>query len=438
MMESAGRGRALWRGGQPEQRIRSRRGGAAPGTPPGLALRAPDRRRLGNPRLEPGAPAQQDASTPSTPSTPSPPTPSTPPAATTETPGGIRTYWTTGRILRYLLSLVLAAVAISIVLGKRDELSGAGAYLDNLRWYWLVVAGAAELVSIMAYAAMERRLLAAGTVPIGMVPLTAIAFAGNAIQNSLPGGPVFSGVFGFRQFRKRGADDVLSGWVLVATGALSQIAIIVLALVGLGAAEGTGSGFDLVWVILALVVLAIVMVVAWANRVGIMRRMAKPLRLVQRVLHRPQGDVQGLIDQAIRRMEAITPSRTDWAISLGYAIANWGLDICCLVCAFLAVGAEVPWRALVLSYGAAQLAANLPITPGGLGVVEGSLTIGLVAYGGGESATVAAVLVYRLISFWALLPVGYICWALVSWQLRRRHAGPALAPLERQVAEGMA
>ncbi len=353
-------------------------------------------------------------------------------------PEGIRSYWTTGRVLRYLLSLVLAGVAISIVLGKRDELAGASAYLDDLRWYWLAVAAAAEVVSIVAYAAMERRLLAAGQVSIGMVPLTAIAFAGNAIQNSLPGGPVFSGVFGFRQFRKRGADDVLSGWVLVATGALSQIALIILALVGLAAAEGTGSGFDLVWVILVLVVFAVVMVVAWARRLGILRRMVRPLRLVQRLFHRPQGDPKELLDHAIMRMQAINPSRTDWAISLGYAVANWGLDICCLAAAFMAVGAEVPWRPLLLSYGAAQLAANLPITPGGLGVVEGSLTIGLVAYGGGESATVAAVLLYRLISFWALLPVGYLSWGLVSWELRRRKAGPALVPLKRQQAEGMA
>jgi len=356
--------------------------------------------------------------------------------ATATPSAGIRSYWTTGRVVRYLISLGLAALAISIVLGKRDELSGASAYLDNIRWYWLVVAAAAEVVSIIAFAAMERRLLVAGEVSMSMLRLTPITFAGNAIQNSLPGGPVFSGVFAFRQFRKRGADDVLSGWVLVASGVLSQIALIILALVGLAAAEGTGSGFDLVWVILGLVVFSGLMVLAWARRVTIMRHMVRPLRLAQRLFHRPQGDAKELIEHAISRMVAITPSRMDWAVSLGYAIGNWGLDICCLVAAFLAVGAEVPWRALLLSYGAAQLAANLPITPGGLGVVEGSLTIGLVAYGGGESATVAAVLLYRLISFWALLPVGYISWALVSWELRRQHAGPALIPLKQ--AEGMA
>jgi uncharacterized protein (TIRG00374 family) len=110
-----------------------------------------------------------------------------------------------------------------------------------------------------------------------------------------------------------------------------------------------------------------------------------------------------------------------------YAMANWLFDASCLIVAFIAVGASVPWRALFLAYTAAQLATNLPITPGGLGVVEGSLTIALVAYGGGKAETVAAVLLYRLISFWALLPVGWISWAIVSWDVRRRVLGPVAA-----------
>ena len=63
--------------------------------------------------------------------------------------------------------------------------------------------------------------------------------------------------------------------------------------------------------------------------------------------------------------------------------------------ALLAVGSSVPWKGLLLAYGAGQLAANLPITPGGLGAVEGSITIALVAFGGGRSVTVEAVLLYH-------------------------------------------
>jgi hypothetical protein len=88
----------------------------------------------------------------------------------------------------------------------------------------------------------------------------------------------------------------------------------------------------------------------------------------------------------------------------------------------VAVGVGVPWKGLLLAYGAGQLAANLPITPGGLGVVEGSLTIALVAFGGGETQTVAAVLLYRIISFWGELPVGWATWAAIVWGNRGSRA----------------
>ena len=87
--------------------------------------------------------------------------------------------------------------------------------------------------------------------------------------------------------------------------------------------------------------------------------------------------------------------------------------------AFLAVGAPVPWQGLLLAYCGGQLAVNLPITPGGLGVVEGSLTVALVAFGGGQAATVAAVLLYRLLSFWIPLPLGASCYAYLLRARRR-------------------
>jgi putative heme transporter len=95
------------------------------------------------------------------------------------------------------------------------------------------------------------------------------------------------------------------------------------------------------------------------------------------------------------------------------------------------VGAGVPWRGLLLAYGAGQLAANLPITPGGLGVVEGSLTIALVEYGGVEASTVAAVLLYRIISFWGFLPVGWAAWGGVTWANRRHDRSAVLAGLPK-------
>ena len=341
---------------------------------------------------------------------------------------GLRSYWTLGRVVRFVLGLGLAGLAGYIVAGRTDELAGVTSYLDHLGWYWLVVAAAAESGSILCYAALQGRLLAAGRVRVGLVPLTAITLAGNAIQNSLPGGPVFSAVFAFRQFRRRAADDILAGWVLVAATALLMITLVAVAAVGLSVASGAGTALNLVGVIGGMVVFAIAVVVAWSRRRPIARGLTGVLRLVQRVLRRPKGDPAELVEQVLARIDAVTPRGTDWALSAALALANWVLDICCLMTCFLAVGAPVPWRGLLLAYGAAQLAVNLPITPGGLGVVEGSLTIALVAYGGSEASTVAAVLLYRLLSFWVLLPLGYVSWAGLA--LTQRRPAPVMTTSE--------
>jgi uncharacterized membrane protein YbhN (UPF0104 family) len=225
-------------------------------------------------------------------------------------------------------------------------------------------------------------------------------------------------VFSFRQDRRRGADDLLATWALVAMTAVSDLALVLLAAVGLGLAASSGSAFDLVETIVGLVGVAIVVVVIWVKRAWVIERAARPLGLFQRLFRRPRGDPQGLVDEALRRLSALTPSRRDWAWTAACAMANWVADLACLGFGFWAVGAGVPWRGLLLAYTAGQLAANLPITPGGLGVVEGSLTIALVAFGGGKESTVAAVLLYRIISFWAAVPMGWASWALVTWGTR--------------------
>src|SRR5205807_6514352 len=137
------------------------------------------------------------------------------------------------------------------------------------------------------------------------------------------------------------------------------------------------------------------------------------VRASQRLFHRPHGDAEAVAYLAWERLQAVSLSKGTLISAAGWAMANWLLDLTCLFLSFVAVRSEVPWRGLLLAYGAGQLAANLPITPGGLGVVEGSLTVGLVFYGGAQVSTVAAVLLYRIVSFWAMLPLGWGSWLVL-------------------------
>jgi uncharacterized membrane protein YbhN (UPF0104 family) len=59
-----------------------------------------------------------------------------------------------------------------------------------------------------------------------------------------------------------------------------------------------------------------------------------------------------------------------------------------------------------------RLLGSLPITPGGLGVVEVGLTTALVGFGGANAEVVAAVLVYRFLSIVPTLVLGLIAGAM--------------------------
>ena len=321
--------------------------------------------------------------------------------------------------LRYLIGLALGALAIWAVAGQRGELSGASHYLAHLSWPWLVMAVVAELASIVAFALVQRELLGAGGVDAGPGSMTGITLAATAIANSMPAGPVVSSVFAFRQYRRRGADDALAGWTLVAVFVAASVSLALVAVIGLCIAGAEGASLNLVWVTIGVLVVALAMGALFLQHRALDWVVRASVRASRRLLHWPRGDVGARVDQFVAHLTAVrlTPRRA--ARVLGWGLANWILDAGCLVLGYVVLGVGVPWHGLLLAYGAGQLAVNLPITPGGLGVVEGSLTIALVAFGGAEPSTVAAVLLYRIVSFWGELPVGYAVWAALAVRTRR-------------------
>jgi hypothetical protein len=79
---------------------------------------------------------------------------------------------------------------------------------------------------------------------------------------------------------------------------------------------------------------------------------------------------------------------------------------------------------LLVAYGLANVAAAIPITPGGLGIVEGILVPTLVAFDTGRGIAVLGVLAFRLMSFWLPIPIGFASYARLEWTLRHKHHEP--------------
>ncbi len=334
-------------------------------------------------------------------------------------------------VAKYVVGLGLAALALDQISGQRGELAGATRALNHLHWGWVLLGVVAEVGSFLAFVTLQRRLLRAGRVDVALGPMTAITLAANTINNSLPAGPVIATVFSFRQFRRRGADEAVAGWSVVATVVVASVTLAVVAAMGASVAGAQGVSLDVVGAIVALLLVTLALGAVFLQERALVWTVSATVRLCRRLTGWPRGELAAHIDRIILRLTVVRLRPGQVADVLWWGWANWMFDCSCLAMSFLAVGAEVPWKGLLLAYGAGQLAANLPITPGGLGVVEGSLTIAIVAYGGAEPSTVLAVLLYRILSFWLPLPIGWGTWAWLAWTGRERQRRvPAAAGAE--------
>ncbi len=334
---------------------------------------------------------------------------------------------------RFVIGIGLGAAAIWAVSNQRGELVGVGSELNRLSPQWVLVAVGSEALSFVAFARMQQRLLRAGGVRLRGGRALSLTVAASAIASSIPGGPAFATVYGYRQYRRAGADESIAGWGLVATLLCSALGLTVVAGGGVILAERQGAALDLVGVTAAIFVVVLLAMVVFSRRNFVSASVLLSIRLAKRLTGFPRGAAAEHLDNVVRELSQVSLTLRDVLPSLAWSLGNWGFDCGALAISYTAIGVGIPWRGLLLAYGAAQLASTLPITPGGLGVVEGSLTVALVAYGGVQVSTVAAVILYRIISFWGFLPVGWIVWAFVSVRDRRadRAAASVLVPSHR-------
>jgi uncharacterized protein (TIRG00374 family) len=114
-----------------------------------------------------------------------------------------------------------------------------------------------------------------------------------------------------------------------------------------------------------------------------------------------------------------------WWEALLASVGRWFFDYLALLAALAAVGATPRPTLVLLAFVIAQVLAQIPLTPGGLGFVEAGLTGTLALAGVHGGQAVLASLAYRLASYWLPLPAGLAAWVLH----RRRYVGAGEDPL---------
>jgi len=322
-------------------------------------------------------------------------------------------------VVRIGVGFGLVAIALWVVSSKSSELSGFSTIFKTFDWWWVAPAIVAEVGSYVCFTAMQYELLNAGHLRPPWRPLLKLSFASQAITNSLPVGNAVASVYGFRWFRRFGADNTLAAWAMAGTFVAASVSLSLVAILGLGFAAEEGASLDLVPVLIGTFVIMLGIGSLFVYERPLHAVVAGGLRLSVALTRRPRGDTTKQIERIMAWMTAVRLSWTQVGRIVAWGTVNWLLDCAVFAMMFSAMDAPIPWKGLLLAYGAGQLAATLPITPGGLGVVEGSITVALVAFGGAEASTAYAVLLYRVISFWMILLIGWLLIGQLALQVRR-------------------
>jgi uncharacterized protein (TIRG00374 family) len=110
-----------------------------------------------------------------------------------------------------------------------------------------------------------------------------------------------------------------------------------------------------------------------------------------------------------------------FAVSFGFASGDLLFDLLSLDLVFLALRYQPGFGPLAVAYAAANIASAIPLTPGGLGVIEVTLVAITVGFGAPRATAVLAVLGYRIANFWLPLIPGAI--AYIRLRLRRTANG---------------
>jgi len=297
--------------------------------------------------------------------------------------------------------------------------------LVQLNFLWFIPAVVAEGAHFACTFALQRIAL---RTKAWFAVITA-QLAGNAISLIVPGGAAAGAAVQFRMLGTAGMDATesvsgLTAFSFLGIGGLLALPVFVLPVVIFGApvasdlshAAWVGAIGFVLFTAFGAVVMATDAPLLWAGRA------AQAVR--NRVLKkrpRLEGLPERLLDQ--RNVIRTVLGEQWWQASL-LSVGRLLFDYLCLLFCVRAVGADPRPSLILLAYAVAGVIGLLPITPGGIGVVEASLAGFLALAGLTGAEAVLATLAYRLASYWLPMLAGPVAYAMFRYRYRD-HGGSA-------------
>lgn len=319
-------------------------------------------------------------------------------------------------LLRYAVAIGLLAVVAGYVIVP--ELRQARlSQLAHIGVPWIVAGVLLEGVSLFCYSLLTRSLLPAQGPRLWTV--FRIDTSCTALGHVVPAGSAASAALGYRLYTGRGVKPGDVCFMMASQGPGSSVVLNVLLWVCLFASIPL-TGFHRVYLAAGLAGVAAVAVAAGLAYV-FTRGEDRAAGLVRRALARIPRVREDAAERLVRALaSAVRSFRADprrMRRALAWAAANWLLDAASLWCFVAALGHYTDPVVLFAAFGIANVAAAIPLTPSGLGVVEVTLPLLLAGAGVTNGVATLAVIGWRFASFWLPIPAGVL--AYLSLHLQR-------------------
>jgi putative heme transporter len=336
--------------------------------------------------------------------------------------------------VRVLLAAAVVAVIYFGLLPQLVDVREVGATLRAMTWLELVTLSAAAVWNLGSY--LLPQLVALPGLSLRQAALE--SHTSTAVGNLLPAGQAVALGVTYRFYSSYGFGRSQITLSLLVQGIWNNFVKLAMPVVALGllvftrrAAGGLAPVAMVGMAVLAVTLTGFAVSLsseqrAWRIGAGLAALTVLPRRLTGRVTRPPWSEA------AVRfRAQAISLLGPRWHwLTLATLVSHLSLFLVLLL-ALRHVGvadSQVSWVEALAAFALVRLLAAVPITPGGLGVVELGLAAALVLAGGDRAEVVAAVLVFRVLTFLLPIPIG-----AVTYWLWRRAEGHRQAPTDTSV-----
>jgi uncharacterized protein (TIRG00374 family) len=316
------------------------------------------------------------------------------------------------RTARYLPRLLLLGLAVYVLLPRLTNLGDSAAVIERLRVGALALALLAQVVSYLGSGYLISALVGLAGERLSVVRGTLVTL-GAASVGLVAGGLVGSAVTTYRWSRASGVGaegSLLAGWLPTV---FNSAMLVFLAVFGLAQLLATHQLSELQLEGFAIMMLVLLEVAAGA--VSALRYRSRAIALLvritrwwRRILRRP-ADSRAIAEQASQLLDAVEALRgRGWHGPAVGAFANMTFDALTLYLLFVAAGYRINPGVLLAGYGLPLLLGRLSVfLPGGVGVIEATMTALYRALGIPAAVTVLVILAYRTLSFWIPTFVGF-------------------------------